>query len=391
MKSNPIPESPPLIPPGQPSFHALALEPYFALVRELAALVAALRGLWKQREELGAKLAEIVAERTKIGRALHKIQGASLEKRGPLEKSLEGVNYRHSLKAAEIEGCDLAISEAELALHAKYPLANATFQRLYSALGDWTFLNDYQALLALMHPKRLGLTPEIPLQLMPIERTVSSSEFAAMTGVQRAQVQKDPDGRLYIMETPFAAQINPPEPTLEELAQKMARSALGTVELAELTLPSCWVQSLFDDGIVKWSAQRKDTMLAVCRQADLLCERAIAIMARAGQAEGFRVPEFKLGADIEPPLSTDVPLEWLNGERVTYHSAEEIRAQFVWKGQAESPLSEHMEELLRDAGKTRGDLDEAIYQVLVHSEVLQNQSGRVGREFLSGSRAVATL
>jgi hypothetical protein len=319
---------------------------------------------------------------------LHKAHGDA-QKKGALEKSLEGANYRHTIKLAEIEGCDTAISEAEVALHARYPLANATFQRLYSTLVDWTLEADYQRILALIDPKHLGLTPEIPLHLQPVERTVSSAEFAGMTAGQRDQVQKDPDGRLFIMESPLALQMNPPDPTLEEMAQKMARAARGSVELEGLRLPTAWVRSLVDDAWAKWSEMRKDTMADICKVTDELCDKAISILERVEQAQGFRVPPFKLGLDEEPAVQPDVPLEWLNGSRTTYQSEEEIRREYVWKGPEESKLSPHMEELIRDAGKTRSDLTAASYEVLVYSEILQSQSLRAGREF-SGSPVLAT-
>jgi hypothetical protein len=180
------PQLPPPSPPGQPSLAAHALtekaerDKYLNLGRELAAQVVALRGLWKQRDLLLSDKEKIVWERARVCNALHKA-GKDPQKRGLIEKDLEGVNYRQDLKVGEIEGCEAAIGEAEVALHAKYPLASATFTRLYSALVDWTLADDYQALTSLIDPECLGLQPEVPLNLQPIERTVSSAEFAAMS------------------------------------------------------------------------------------------------------------------------------------------------------------------------------------------------------------------
>jgi hypothetical protein len=135
---------------------------------------------------------------------------------------------------------------------------------------------------------------------------------------------------------------------------------------------------------------RKDTMADVCKVTEELCEKAISILERVEAAQGFKVPVFKLGPDEEPiVLAADVTLEWANGSKVTYQSEDEIRAQYVWKGPEESALSEHMEGLLRAAGKTRANLTQDSYGVLVNSEILRSQSSRAGTG-LGGSPSVAT-
>jgi hypothetical protein len=392
MKSSPASDSSPPTPgeqtlPAHASTEKLERDKYLNLARELPAQVVALRGLWKQRDELSRDVAQIVSERAKVCGSFHKAKGEP-QKRGMLEKPLEGVNYRHSMKVAEIEGCDAAISESEVALHTRYPLANATFDKLYRALVDWTLEADYQRILALIDPTRIGLEPEIPPHLQPIERTVSQAEFAGMPPVQRAQVQKDPDGRMFIMVSSPALQMNPPEPTLEEMAQKMARSCRGSVGLEGLRLPPAWVRSLTDEAWVKWSTMRKDTLQDLCKVTEELCDKAISILERVEQAQGFRVPVFKLGPDEMSSVQPDVPLPWLGQSPVTYLSEEEIRRKYVWKGPEESKLSPHMEELLRNAGKTRSDLTAASYDVLVHSEISQSQSVKAGSEIM-GSHAAA--
>jgi hypothetical protein len=395
MKSETPPSPPPT--PGQPILPAHAIpekaerDKYLKLARELTAQGVALRDLWNQRDTLLKDQEGIGSERAKLCNALHKQAPGDLQKRGSLEKSLEGVNYRHLIKQAEIEGCEAAVAEAEVALHTKYPLANATFDRLYRALETWTLDSDYQKLLALIHPTRLGLTPELPPHLQPFERPVSSAMYGAMSPPERARVRKDPDGEMFILQELLTFGLNPPELTVEEMAWKMALSARATVELKAFRLPTAWVRPLVDDamqGGAKWSTMRRATMEDICKQTDLLCERANSILDRAGQASGFQVPKFKLGPDEEPLPKPDVPLAWTQ-PTVTYSSEEEIRREFVWQGPEESKLSEHMEAELRRVGKTRADLTPGYYDTLIHSEILQSQSERAKTE-LSGSRSVAT-
>jgi hypothetical protein len=383
-------------PPGEPTLPApsqsekLERDKYLKLTKELSTSVGDLRGLWKKGDDLRRAKEEIDLELARVCDAYYKAEGDP-QKRGSLEKSLEGLNYRDSNKQAEIKGCDSVIAQAEVALHSKYPLAIATFQRLYRELESWTLENDYQKLLAQIHPTRLGLKPEIPPEQQPIERPVSQAEFGAMLAAERAQVRKDPDGEMFISWIPWTAQLSPPEPTLEQMALRMAQSGRGSVELVGLRPPAAWVRPLNDEGLgAKWSTMRKETMKDVCKLADELSDKAILILDRADACPGFQVPPFKLGPDEEPLPLPDVPLEWANGAPVSYFSDDEIRSRYQWKGPEQSLLSEHMEELLRDAGKSRADLTAAYYDVLIHSEILQNRSLSVGTE-LSGSRSAAAL
>jgi hypothetical protein len=390
MKSEPAPSPHPT--PGQPTLSAHPeTDKYLKLAKELATSVAQLRGLYRRQDAFLSDKQEIASELTKYSDAYYQADG-NTQKRGSLEKYLEGQRYKLANKQHEIDASEREIAKAEVALHTQYPLANATFERLYRALETWTLESDYQKQLALIHPTKLGLKPELPPHLQPLERPVSQAQYGAMSQPERARVRKDPDGEMFILQEPVIIGLNPPELTVEEMAWKMALSAHATVELKALRLPGTWVRPLMDDamkGGAKWSEMRKDTMQDVCKSADLLCERAILILDRAGQATGFQVPPFKLGPDEEPPAQPDVPLVWAQ-PTTTYTSEEEIRREFVWKGTEESKLSEHMEAELLRVGKTRADLTPGYYDTLVHSEWLQNLSSRARTE-LSGSRSVATL
>src|SRR5262249_54487976 len=140
------------------------------------------------------------------------------------------------------------------------------------------------------------------------------------------------------------------------------------------SLPWMVLSPLDDKSTLKASfpIPRKDRLDQILALAELISDRIIQLLDLAEQQQDFQLPEFRLP---EPPV--DVPLAFQAPPISSSTDVDSVDHEFQWNG-VDSPLSPHMLEVLSQAGKTKDDLTEQLFDVLKHSERLQRQSARLG-------------
>jgi len=123
---------------------------------------------------------------------------------------------------------------------------------------------------------------------------------------------------------------------------------------------------------------RKDRLENLLSLAELISDRIISLLDLAEQHQpDFTCPEFKL-PEPGPGIVGDVPLAFQQ-PKVTYSTdPDSVDLEFRWSTPQDSPLSPHMMEVLQQAGKSRADLTEQMYDVLKHSERLLRKSSKLG-------------
>jgi hypothetical protein len=166
-------------------------------------------------------------------------------------------------------------------------------------------------------------------------------------------------------------------PTAQEACQdqinELALSSIEVIESKKLNPPSIPFLVLDDldpEDYRPFPTARKDKMLLITQIAEELSDKMISLLDRAEALEDFKAPIYLLGAE---PAQADVPLSW--SPKVST-DPETVDQEFIFQGK-DSLLTAHMEEMLREAGKSKEDLTEAYYQVLKHSEKLFRQ-GSIG-------------
>ena len=104
-------------------------------------------------------------------------------------------------------------------------------------------------------------------------------------------------------------------------------------------------------------------MQYVTTLAEEISDKLIQVLDLAEKSNGFHCPPYFLGPEPEPPAPA---YAWEQSKKVYSDDEGSVAKFFQFQG-PDSILSIHMEELLKQAGKTRADLTQAEYDVLKHS------------------------
>jgi hypothetical protein len=303
--------------PAQQVQNERELGQYLALARNLGADVVHVRELVRSLEQLLVEEARVTQDRARVHEKLNSAEDPAI-----LKEDLAKVESDLSFMHARISAKQRSITQAENQLHDLLPKARETAQRLFLAFTNHTYAHACEQMRDLIHP-----TAQEACQEQINELALSSSEVVE------------------------AKLLNPP------------------------SIPFLVLDELEPNNYRPFPTQRKDKMLLITQIAEELSDKMIQILDRVESLEGFASPPFLLGAEAP---QTETPLSWQIPLRSTSQDVE--LEDFVYQGK-DSLLTAHMEEMLREAGKTREDLTQAFYDVLKHSEKLSRQGVRQGIAF----------
>jgi hypothetical protein len=278
-----------------------------------------IRESYRSLEQLLAEAQPLLLSQASLRLRLNSVEDPAILK-DDLSKVQSDLDFAH----ARIHAKQEQITQAENQLHDLLPKARETAQRLFLAFTNHTYAHACEQIRELIHPTvQEGCNDQIN------ELALSSSSVVE------------------------AKELNPP------------------------SIPFLVLDELEPTNYRPFPTQRKDKMLLITQIGEALSDSMIQILDKAEKLEGFDCPPFLLGVE---PVQADVPLTGqtpIRSSGFTSQDVELVDQEFQWQGK-DSLLTAHMEEMLREAGKSREDLTEALYDVLKHSEKL-NRQGSIGR------------
>jgi hypothetical protein len=121
------------------------------LAKQLSQDVFALHELWRQRDKLVNDKAILQAEKDRVSDLL--FQTGSFNQ--ALEDDFNSIVRKLDKAQAQIDACQRRVEDAEQSLHTILPLANETFQRLSQSFQQATHEQDFNSLLAQLHPEAI--------------------------------------------------------------------------------------------------------------------------------------------------------------------------------------------------------------------------------------------
>jgi hypothetical protein len=283
--------------PAQQVQNERELGQYLSLARNLGADVVHVRELVRSREQLLVQEATLAQDRARVGEALNSAEDPAI-----LKEDLAKVESDLSFMHARISAKQEQIIQAENSLHDLLPKARETANRLFLAYQNHTYIRACSRMRELVH---------------------------------------------------FTAH----EATKEQI-NELALNAHDVVEaklLSPPTVPFLVSEALEPkDGLYRpWPMDRKQKMLYVTQIGEALSDCMIQILDRVEPLEDFKPPIYKLGPEEDLP---ETPLTWQAQIPIHYsQDVELVDQEFIWQGK-DSLLTVHMEQILKEAGKSKEDL-----------------------------------